>query len=139
MAHHTFDSSNTRYNIERILKLLATPQTYTEMEAALHMSPRSVRFYIQHLRNQDSRRVYLHVWRLTGGRYHAAFKVGSRADTKQPKMTTAQQNAKWRAKVKASEELTERSRRYEAARWMASKAVRTPNTWCAPVMGSTYA
>lgn len=133
MANHTFNSSNTRHNIERMLAYLATPHTYTEIEAALHMSPRSIRFYIEHLRAQDNRRVFLQAWRLIDGRYHAVFMAGTRKDAKQRKLTKAQQNAKWRARVKASDDLREREQKREQARWIVKKVSRmVPAAWYAP-------
>lgn len=120
-GRHTFDSSNTRHNVERFLALLASSHTYVEIQAALHMSARSVRLYIKHLRCKDNQRVYLCGWRLIDGRYQASFKVGSRKDAKQPKQTDQEKNAKWRAKVKADPDLSERRYKYEAARWLARK------------------
>lgn len=126
-ANHTFDSSNTRHNVARMLAALAEPRTYVELEAMLFMSPRSVRFYIEHLRQEPNQRVYRKAYRLVNERNHAVFALGAKRDAAMPRQTEAQKNAKRRAKVKACPDLTERAKRYEQARWL-MKRPKPPQT-----------
>lgn len=119
--NHTFDSSNTRHNIARLLAALEVPRTYLELEALLHMSPRSVRFYIKHLRDPENKRVYLKTYRIVAGRNHAVFAIGRRKDAKMVKMTNEEKGARYRAAVKASPEREARRQRHEKARWLRIK------------------
>jgi hypothetical protein len=128
-GRNTFDSSNTRYNIERILAALVEPKTYAQLCAELHMTNRSARRYLTHLRAEPNRRVYIKKFMSTNGCQFPLFALGSKPDAKKTVKTNAEFSAQWRAKMKVTPELRERATRYEAARWAAKKALRTPTTW----------
>lgn len=131
MANHTFDSSNTRHNVSKMLEALKTPKMYTELEDLLHMSARSVRFYIKHLRGPENQRVYLKAYQIVGGRNHAIFALGKRKDAQVVKLTNEQKGARYRAGVKASPEREERRRRHEQARWLRIRPMPKQSPWSA--------
>lgn len=117
--NHTFDSSNTRHKVTQMLGALTEPKTYDELQLMLHMSKRSVHFYIEHLRQPPNQRVYKKAYRLVNGRYHAVFALGARKDAAMPaRQTEAEKKAKWRAKVKSDPDLQARRQLYEKARWL---------------------
>ena len=128
-GRHTFDSSNTRHNIARILAALAEPMTYAQLCQSLHMTDRSVRHYLAHLRAAPNKRVYLKAHMPIPNGYVALFALGNKRDATKKVQTEAERNAKYRAKVKASPERWERRQRLNSARWAIKKAKRTPNTW----------
>lgn len=133
-GNHTFDSSNTRHNVARMLAALETPMTYLELEARMHMSHRSVHLYLQHLRTSP-RRARVCDYRLIDGRWHKVFGLGDAPDVAQPKnQCEKKRNAKYRAKIKADPELRLKSQLYEKARWAKRKAVSKPQSWFSALM-----
>lgn len=117
-GRNTFDSSNTRHNIARIILALEKPQSYRELAAALFMTERSLQRYISHLRAEPNRRVYVKGHKYVNKSHIPILALGALPDAKKPRMTTAQYNAKRTAKVRASPELMERKHNYEVARWL---------------------
>lgn len=135
-ANHTFDSSNTRYNLARMLAALETPMTYVELETLLHMSHRSVHFYVNYLRT-NPRRVRVSGFKLVNSRWHKVIALGDAPDAKQPKkQCEKKRNAIRRAKVKADPELRLKQQMHEKARWARKKAVRKPTTWLSALTGA---
>jgi hypothetical protein len=128
-GRNTFDSANTRYSLQRILESLLTPCTYGQLAASLHMSDRSVRRYITHLRAEPNRRVRVKSFQPIPNGHIPVFALGSAPDAVRPRQGEIARNAKYRAKVKATPELRERATRQSSARWMLTKAKRSPNTW----------
>lgn len=139
--NHTFDSSNTRHNIKRMLDALTEPMTYEQLAATLHMSDRSVRFYVQHLRQEPNKRVYLKEHLPASNGYMAQFALGSLPDAPRPaRQSERERNAKYRAKVRSNPELRERRRQREKAQWIVKKAKRVPqNPFSALFMGGRHA
>ena len=128
-GRNTFNSSNTRYNVERFLAALVTPKTQLQLQAEVHLSARSIRHYLTHLRAEPNRRVYLKRYLLINGRYEAFFALGNKPDAVKPRQTPAEKAAKWKAKVKSDPELQQRLANFEKARWATRKATKQPNTW----------
>lgn len=124
--NHTFDSSNTRHTMARLLAALETPQGTEQLRTTLHMSERSLRLYLAHLRSAPRRvRVAGYVPAKFG--YSMLFALGSEADAPRPKpLTETQRNAKRNKKVKADPELRLKRQLVEKARWAMTKAVRAP-------------
>lgn len=136
-ANHTFDSSNTRHNIKRMLAALVEPRIYEQLAAMLHMSDRSVRFYVKHLRQKPDRRVRVRAYLPIPNGYVAQIALGSLPDApKPPKKGDKERNAAYRAKVKATPELRERQRRHEVARWAVKKARKSPQNWASALLGA---
>jgi len=135
-GNHTFDSSNTRYNIERILAALIEPKTYAQLSEMLHMSDRSVRRYVARLRSEPNRRARVKSYLVIGGYHCLIFALGSKPDFVWRMQTPSEKNAKWRAKVKASPDLIERRRRHEVARWAVKKAIKAPQNWASALLGA---
>ena len=127
----TFDSANTIYNIDRILATLETPKTYVELSELLHLTDRSIRRYITHLRAKPNQRVYVCKHPIVAGRYVLLFALGKKRDAIRTVQTEYERNANYRARVKASPERSEFRHRYEAARWAVRKAKRAPSGWAA--------
>ncbi len=123
--NHTFDSSNTRHNVARILAVLVKPQTYEELAETICVSHRTMRRYIKHLRADPNRRVRIKSWR---GNV-PVFALGATKDAVRKPQTEAAKSYKWRVKVKASEELRDRIQQYEKVRWAIKKAKSTPQSW----------
>lgn len=133
-GNHTFDSSNTRHNVARMLEALATPMTYLELEAKLHMSHRSVQLYLWHLRNEP-RRVRISGYRMIDSRWQKVFGLGSGPDAPAPKkQSEKKRNALYRAKVKADPELRLKATLREKAKWAAKKATAKPQSWLSALM-----
>lgn len=136
-GRNTFDSENTIYNIGRILEALVEPKTYGQLCNALHMTDRSVRRYLSHLRAQPNRRVYLKRYLVIPNGYSPQFALGSKPDAIKPRQTETERTAKWRAKVRASPELQERQRRYDSAWWAIKKATSKPQSWASALLGAS--
>lgn len=133
-GRNTFDSANTRYNVERFLAALVTPKTQLQLQAEVHMSARSVRRYLTHLQAKPNRRVYLKRFLLINSRYEAVFALGNKPDAVKPRQTPAEKAAKWKAKVKSDPELQQRLANVEKARWAMKKATKQPATWLSALM-----
>lgn len=129
-GNSTFDSSNTRYNIARILAGLKTGKTYAQLSAELYMSTRSLSRYMAHLMAEPNRRVFIRKYVLIDAHHCPVFAIGSRPNAPKPgKQDERERNAKYRAKVRSCPEMMVHRRNYESARWATRKAVKTPNTW----------
>lgn len=128
-GRNTFDSANTRYNVDRILAALAEPKTYAQLCLTLHMTDRSVRHYLKHLRSAPNQRVYLKAYFPIPNGYIALFALGSKPDAFKKVQTEQERNAKYRAKVKADPDRAEHRQQLNGARWSIKKAMRAPTTW----------
>lgn len=127
--NHTFDSSNTRHNIARILGALKTPQTYKQLRETLFMSERSLQHYISHLRAEPNRRVRVDHFLFLNCRWVPVLALGSEPDAVKPRQTEKERNAKYRAKVKATPEKNDARKRRNQARWIVQKAKKRQVTW----------
>jgi hypothetical protein len=131
-GRHTFDSSNTRHNISRLLTALETPQTHKQLRETLFFTERTLNHYLKHLRAAPNRRVRVKSWILVRSRWLPVLALGAAPDAVQPKQTAKERNAKRRAKVKADPELLAARKRREQARWLVKKIKAgniKPQTW----------
>lgn len=131
-GRHTFDSSNTRHNIGRLLTALETPQTHKQLRDTLFFTERTLNHYLKHLRAKPNRRVRVKSWIVVRSRWLPVLALGAAPDAIQPKQTTQERNAKRRAKVKADPDLEAARKRREQARWLVTKIKAgniKPQTW----------
>lgn len=131
----TFDSSNTRHTIARILAALQAPQTHKQLRAALHMSERTLRRYVSHLKSEPNRRVRTASFLLLRNVWIPVIALGSQPDAVKPRQGEKERCAKYRANVKSNPEMLERRQQQNKARWLIEKP-KTPNAWFGPLPGA---
>lgn len=132
----TFDSVPTRHNIARILAALVAPQTCDQLSASLHMSDRSIRRYVAHLRKLPNRLVRVKSWVLIDGHNSPMMELGHRRDAPMPMMTDFARNARYRAAVKADPERKDRASRRDVAAWSRKRAVKFPQNPFSALFGT---
>lgn len=128
-GNNTFERSNSRHNVARILASLTCGKTYAQLQAELHMTTRSLSRYMAHLGALPNRRVFIRKWLLIDSRYSPVFSLGKQPDAPKPKIPALEHGAKRRAKVKACPELSMNRANHDAARWAVQKAMKARNTW----------
>lgn len=136
-SKYTFQSVNAVRNIERILAVLRTPKSYSQLAESLHMSEKNVRVYVLHLRNPEAKQVRIREFMLVGTQYTLIFERGSKKDAEKPLTGNARRCARMREKLNKRPELRDFRNARDRARRVAARAEKVPQSWISALPGAS--